>query len=78
MEDFKRDSKYDLTYTNCIYSGISDTIDFEIKYGTKDRREELQYIIKRYCNEEIVSGGYLREKYNDYVETLKSKGVINY
>ena len=51
MENFERNSKYDLVYTNCIYSGIFNTIDFEIKYGTKDRREELQYIIKRYCNE---------------------------
>ena len=76
MEDFKRNLKYDLIYTNCIYSGIFNEIDFEIKYGTKDRREELQYIIKRYCNEELVSGAYLKEKYNEYVETLKNKGII--
>ena len=76
MENFKRISKYDLVYTNCIYAGISNEIDFEIKYGTKDRREELQYIIKRYCNEELVSGAYLKEKYNEYAETLKNKGII--
>lgn len=76
MENFKRNPKYDLIYTNCIYSGIFNEIDFEIKYGTKDRREELQYIIKRYCNEELVSGAYLKEKYNEYVEKLKNKGII--
>ena len=76
MENFKRNSKYDLVYTTCIYAGISDTIDFEIKYGTKDRREELQYIIKRYCNEELVSGAYLKEKYNESLATLKEKGII--
>ena len=76
MEDFKRNSKYDLVYTTCIYAGISNEIDFEIKHGTKDRREELQYIIKRYCNGELVSGAYLKEKYNEYVETLKNKGII--
>ena len=76
MENFKRNSKYDLIYTNCIYSGIFNEIDFEIKYGTKDRRQELQYIIKRYCDEEILSGAYLREKYNEYVEKLKEKGII--
>ena len=76
MENFKRISKYDLVYTNCIYAGISNEIDFEIKYGTKDRREELKYIIKRYCNEELVSGAYLKEKYNEYLATLKEKGII--
>lgn len=73
MEDFKRNSKYDLTYTNCIYSGISDAIDFEIKYGTKDKREELQYIIKRYCNEEIVSGSYLEMQKNEKNQELQNK-----
>ena len=76
MEYFERIAKYDLIYTNCLYSGIFNEIDFEIKYGTKDRREELQYIIKRYCNEELVSGAYLKEKYNEYVEKLKEKGII--
>lgn len=76
MENFERISKYDLVYTTCIYAGISNEIDFEIKHGTKDRREELQYVIKRYCDEEIVSGAYLREKYNEYVEKLKEKGII--
>ena len=76
MEDFKRNPKYDLVYTTCIYAGISNEIDFEIKYGTKDRREELKYIIKRYCNEELVSGAHLKEKYNEYLATLKEKGII--
>ena len=76
MENFERNSKYDLVYTTCIYAGISSEIDFEIKYGTKDRREELQYIIKRYCNEELVSGAHLKEKYNEYLATLKEKCII--
>ena len=76
MENFERISKYDLAYTNCIYAGISNEIDFEIKHGTKDRREEIKYIIDRYCNDEIISGSYLQKKYNDYVSSLKSKGVI--
>ena len=76
MENFERIAKYDLTYTNCIYAGIFNEIDFEIKYGTKDRRQELKYIIKRYCNEELVSGAYLKEKYNEYLATLKEKGII--
>lgn len=77
MEDFKRNSKYDLTYTNCIYSGISDTIDFEIKHCKEDKREELKYIVDKYCDEVVISGVHLQEKYNDYVETLKNKGLIN-
>ena len=46
--------KYDLIYTNYLFSGISNEIDFEIKYGTKDRREELQYIIKRYGDKKKI------------------------
>ena len=77
MEDFKRNSKYDLTYTNCIYSGISDKLDFEIKYGEEDKRERLKYIVDRYCNEVVISGAHLQEKYNEYVETLRNKGIIS-
>lgn len=76
MQDFQRNPKYDLSFATCVFSGISNKIDFEMKYGTKDRRKELQYVIKRYCNEELVSGAYLKEKYNEYVETLKNKGII--
>ena len=39
-------------------------------------KEEIKYIIDRYCNDEIISGSYLQKKYNDYVSSLKSKGVI--
>ena len=77
MEDFKRNSKYDLVYTTCIYGGISDTIDFEIKYGTKDRRQELQYLVDRYNKEVVISGAHLQEKYNDYVKALRDKGIIS-
>lgn len=72
----KSNPKYDLVYGFCIYSGISGQLDFEIKYGTDDNREELKYLVDRYCEEEIVSGSYLAEKYNEYVTSLKVKGII--
>ena len=77
MENFERIAKYDLIYTNCIYSGIFKTIDFEIKYGTKDRRQELQYLVDRYNKEVVISGAHLQEKYNDYVKALRNKGIIS-
>lgn len=72
----KNNLKYDIAYGSCIYSGISSQLDFEIKYGTSDKREELKYIVDRYCDEEMVSGKYLIEKYNEYVTSLKAKGII--
>ena len=72
----KSNLKYDIVYGYCIYSGISRQLDFEIKYGTNDNRKELKYIVDRYCDEEMVSGKYLIEKYNEYVASLKAKKII--
>ena len=77
MENIKNNASYDFTYYTCIYSGISDKLDFEIKYGEEDKRERLKYIVDRYCNEVVISGAYLQEKYNKYVEALRNKGIIS-
>ena len=76
MADFKRNAKYDFLYDSCIYSGISRQIEFETKYGTEDKHQELKYIVDKYNNEIIVSGAYLTELYEKYVESLKERGVI--
>ena len=76
MEKFKRNANFDFEYYTCIYSGISDKIDFEIKHCKEDKRESLKYIVDRYCDEIIVSGAYLQEKYSEYVKTLKNNGII--
>lgn len=77
MEDFKHNSKYDFMYDVCIYSGISDQIEHEIKYGKEDKREELKYLVDRYNKEVVISGAHLQEKYSDYVKALKDKGIIS-
>ena len=77
MENIKSNASYDFTYYTCIYSGISNKLDFEIKHGEEDKRERLKYIVDRYCNEVVISGAYLQEKYNEYVEALKDKGIIS-
>ena len=76
MADSKSNAEYEFLYNSCIYSGISKQIEFETKYGTEDKRQELKYIVDRYNNEIIVSGSYLEELYNKYVESLKKRGVI--
>ena len=76
MADFKHNAKYDFAYNSCIYSGISRQIEFETKYGTEDKRQELKYIVDRYNNEIVISGAYLTELYEKYVESLKERGVI--
>lgn len=76
MADFKPNAKYEFDYYMCVYSGISRRIEHEIEYGTEDKRQELKYIVDRYNNEIIVSGAYLEELYNKYVESLKERGVI--
>ena len=76
MEELKRNAEYDFAYNSCIYSGISRQIEFETKYGTEDKRQELKYIVDKYNNEIIVSGAHLTELYEKYVESLKERGAI--
>ena len=73
MQNFKRNQKYDLTFAACVFSGISNEIDFEMKYGTEDRTEELKYLVDRYNNDYIVSGSYLVEKLEEYRQAIKSR-----
>lgn len=72
----KKEAQFDFTFTNCIYSGISNMIDFEIKHGTQDKTEELQYIVERYCNEYLISGNYLKEKLEEYKKTIIKKNTV--
>ena len=73
MQDFQRNPKYDLSFATCVFSGILNEIDFEIKHGTKDRIEEFQYLVDRYNNDFIVSGCYLKEKLEEYKQAIKSR-----
>lgn len=73
MQDFQRNPKYDLSFATCVFSGISNEIDFEMKYGTEDRTEEFQYLVDRYNNDYIVSGSYLVEKLKEYKKAIKSR-----
>ena len=66
MAEFVRDPILDIQYATCIYSGILNSIDFEIEHGFTDMRKELLYMVERYCNEEMVPGKYLREKLEKY------------
>ncbi len=60
-------------YAQCIYEGISQKIDFEIKYGITDHTKELSYAVQRYCDEHIVSGKSLMEKLEQYRQTVKGR-----
>ena len=51
-------------------------IEFETKFGTEDKRQELKYIVDKYNDEIVVSGAHLTELYEKYVESLKERGVI--
>ena len=55
-----------LLYRMCLYSGISDKIDYEINYGKTDLREALNYCVEKYCKEEVMSGASLRKKLAEY------------
>ena len=77
MEKIKSNTSFDFTYYTCIYSGISNKIDFEIKHCKEDKREELKYIVDKYCDEVVISGAHLQEKYNEYVEALKNTGIAS-
>ena len=62
-----------MMYYSCVYSGISNKIDFEMKHGTEDNTEELQYCVDKYCEDFIVSGSYLIEKLEEYKQAIKSR-----
>lgn len=67
------EKNYDLDYALCVYSGISKTLDFEMKYGSEDKTEEFQYIVDRYRTECIVSGSYLADKLSEYKKYVKER-----
>lgn len=69
----KSTSKHDFAFASCVYSGILNRIDFEIKYGVDDKTEELQYCVDKYCEEYVISGNYLREKLEEYKQAIKSR-----
>lgn len=69
----KSTPKYDFAFASCVYSGILNRIDFEIKYGMDDKTEELQYCVDRYCDEYVISGNYLREKLEEYKQAVKNR-----
>ena len=73
MGKFERNKEYDFEYRHCIYSGISKQIEFETKYGTEDKRKELEYIVNRYCEEEILSGLYLQKQLEEYISVLNER-----
>lgn len=76
--NFVRNKSYDVDYTNAIYEGINRAIDFQMNYGYKDKREVLQYLVDRYCNEEKLSGKYLREKLEEYNKIAEQKYGLNH
>ena len=63
----------EMMYYSCVYSGISNKIDFEIQYGTEDNTEELQYCVDKYCEDFVISGNYLKEKLEEYKQAIKSR-----
>ena len=62
-----------MMYYSCIYSGISNKIDFEMQYGAEDKTEELQYCVDKYCEDFVISGNYLKEKLEEYKQAIKSR-----
>ena len=69
----KSTPKYDFAFASCVYSGILNRIDFEIKYGMDDKTEELQYCVDKYCEEYVISGNYLKGKLEEYRQAIKSR-----
>lgn len=70
----KKDNiKGKMMYYSCVYSGISDKIDFETKHGTEDKFEELQYCVDKYCEDFVISGHNLKEKLKEYKRAIKAR-----
>lgn len=63
----------DTLWTQCVYCGIYNQIEYELKYGRKDVTEELQYVVDKYCDEYMNSGKFLREKLEEYKRMVKER-----
>lgn len=68
---------YELIYKNCIYSGISNKINFETRNGTEDKTEELEYIVAKYNEEVLMSGDSLYEQLEGYKKALAERDLID-
>lgn len=74
MDEAKRkEYKLKNAYTLAIYTGISETIAHEIKYGKEDKREELAYMVERYNREEVISGATLEEQLKQYNQLAEER-----
>ena len=62
-----------MMYYSCVYSGISNKIDFEMKHGIEDKTEELQYCVNQYCEDFVISGHYLKEKLEEYKKAIQNR-----
>lgn len=60
-------------YASVVYSGISRAIDYEYRYGSEDKREQLEYMVNRYAEEHIVGAKYLQESLEIYSRMAEAK-----
>lgn len=70
-----KNPKFEMTFGQCVYSGISQELDRAINDLSEDRTAELEYIVAKYNDEFIISGAYLSEKLEKYKQALKSRAV---
>lgn len=60
--------KYQLDFMICVFSGISNEIEFQLEHGTECQIEKLQYLVDKYNKEYGASSVHLYELLDKYKE----------
>ena len=73
QKDTNNVEPYEMEYKQCIFNGIKDMLEYEIKCGNTDKRKELSYIVDKYCREEVISGTVLRADLDRYFQVANER-----
>lgn len=72
-KEYVRNAINENAYRRALYNGIYDVIEHEFKYGFRDKRKELTYMVERYCREQVISGEFLIRKLEEYCHMAAQK-----
>lgn len=71
------DEMNDMEFRRCVFCGVKEQIDFDIRHEIHGKYGTNKYLVDRYNEEYIVSGVYLTEKLEEYKEMEIRTGYMS-